>query len=103
MDYGKTVNPTLLVSVPLGSVTVMDPVVAPAGTEVTICVGAKTLNVVGMPLKLTAVAPVRFVPRIVTLAPTLPKVRTGCTNGPRPTSRRKIVPLLYVPPNGVAP
>ena len=32
MDYGNTVKATLLVSVPVGSVTVMGPDVAPAGT-----------------------------------------------------------------------
>jgi len=71
------VNATLLVSVPLGVVTVTGPEVAPAGTVVLIAVPEPTVNVDAVPLKCTAVAPVKSVPRIVTLAPTLPKVSTG--------------------------
>jgi hypothetical protein len=37
------------------------------------------------------VAPVRFVPRIVTGDPTSPEVVCVSTNGPRPTDRLKIV------------
>jgi hypothetical protein len=44
------------------------------------------------PLKLTLVAPVRSVPRISTVAPTLPEVGSVSTNGPRPTDRLKTVP-----------
>lgn len=36
-----------------------------------------TAKVAAVPLKWTAVAPVKSVPRIVILAPTLPKVSTG--------------------------
>jgi len=60
MNYGKTVKATLLESVPLGSVTVIIPEVAPLETEVTMAVGEGTLYAAGVPLKLTAVAPVRF-------------------------------------------
>jgi hypothetical protein len=40
----------------------------------------------------TLVAPVRFVPRILTATPTLPEVGFVSTNGPRPTDRLKTVP-----------
>lgn len=43
-------------------------------------------------VKLTLVAPVRSLPRILTAAPTLPEVVCVSTNGPRPTDRLKIVP-----------
>lgn len=53
----------------------MGPVVAPAGTVAVICVGPVTVNVMAaVPLNLTEVAPVRFVPVMVTLVPTAPLV-----------------------------
>ena len=65
-------NATLLVSVPVIVVTVTGPEVAPAGTVTVIAVPEEpTLKVAAVPLKWTAVAPVKSVPRIVTLAPTL--------------------------------
>jgi hypothetical protein len=59
----------LLFSLPLGVVTVTGPVVAPTGTLVVISELDKILNLAGMPLKLTAVALAKFVPRIVTFVP----------------------------------
>lgn len=76
---------TLLINVPLGVVTLTAPVVAPAGTVVVIWVGDTTVKVALTPWKLAAVAPVRFVPRIVTSVPTLPEVGTVWTNGPSST------------------
>jgi hypothetical protein len=64
----------LLESVRLGVTTLTLPVVAPVGTLVVISDFETTVNVAAVPLKLTLVAPVRFVPRIVTAAPTLPEV-----------------------------
>lgn len=57
---------------PPGVVTEIFPVVAPTGTEVVICVALVTVKVATVPLNDSAVAPVRFVPVIVTLAPTRP-------------------------------
>jgi len=84
----------LLLSVLLGVITVTVPVVAPVGTVVLIWVPETTVKVAALPLKLTLVAPFRFVPRILTVAPTLPELGTGSTNGLSPMDRRKIVPQL---------
>ena len=60
--------------VPPGVVTVTLPVVAPAGTVAVIWVPELTVNVAAVPLKLTAVAPVRLVPVITTEVPAVPLV-----------------------------
>ena len=62
------------VAVPPGVVTVTGPEVAPDGTVAFIEVADKTVNVVVVPSNFTAVAPVRFVPVIVTLSPVRPDV-----------------------------
>ena len=59
-----------LVAVPSSVVTVMGPVVAPAGTVVVTVPELFTVNVATLPPNETAVAPVKFVPLIVTLVPT---------------------------------
>ncbi len=64
----------VLVAVPPGVVTVIFPVVAVAGTVAVICVAEFTVNVAVTPLNLTEVAPVKFVPVIVTFLPTGPNV-----------------------------
>jgi hypothetical protein len=69
-----TVKWVVLVTDPAGVVTLIGPVVAPTGTVAVILVALTTLNVAAVPLKVTAVAPVRFVAVIVTLVPTSPKV-----------------------------
>ena len=61
-----------LVAVPLGVVTVIVPLVAPAGTVVLIEVSDLTTKVAETPLNLTDVAPVRWSPPIPTLAPAAP-------------------------------
>ena len=86
--YGRTRNFTLLFSVLVGIVTVTKPVVAPVGTRVSIRDFETTLNSAAVPLKLTLVAPVRSVPRILTARPTLPRVGRVSTNGPRPQKCR---------------
>ena len=63
-----------LVAVPSSVVTVMGPVLAPAGTVVVTVPELLTVNVATLPPNETAVAPVKFVPVIVTPAPTGPKV-----------------------------
>src|SRR5438067_6631726 len=67
-----TVKALLLVAVPSGVVTLTGPVVAPAGTAAEICVAEFTVKVALVPLNFTEVAPVKFVPVIVTLVPTGP-------------------------------
>src|SRR5580704_5050652 len=105
--YFVTRNTTLLLSVFL-VVTSTVPVVAPDGTFVSISEFEMTLNFAAVPLKLTLVAPVRSVPRILMAAPTSPEFGSVSTNGPRPTDRLKTVPQPYeqavlVPPAKVAP
>jgi hypothetical protein len=58
----------------LAVVTLMGPVVAPAGTVATICVAVFDVIVAVVPLNFTDVAPVRFVPVMVTEVPTGPVV-----------------------------
>jgi hypothetical protein len=65
--------PTLLV-VPAEVMTLIEPVVAPAGTVAVIVVAEPTVKAALVPLNSTAVAPVKFVPLIVTLVPTRPLV-----------------------------
>src|SRR6185295_7119745 len=68
-----TVKLVALVAVPPGVVTLSGPVVAAAGTVVCIAVSAVTEKAEALtPLNVTAVAPVKFVPLIVTLVPTGP-------------------------------
>ena len=69
-----TVKALLLVAVPPGVVTLSGPVVAPAGTVAWIAVAEVTVKLALTVLKVTAVAPVKFVPLIVTLVPTGPLV-----------------------------
>ncbi len=64
-----------LVAVPPDVVTAIVPVTAPVGTVAVTLVDETTLNVVAVvPSNLTAVAPVKFVPVIVTDVPTGPEV-----------------------------
>ena len=63
-------NALALVAVPTGVVTLIGPVVAPVGTVASIEVAEVTVEFALTPLKVTAVAPVKFVPLIVTLVMT---------------------------------
>ena len=72
IDGGLIVNTLPLVAVPPGVVTVIDPVVAPAGTVAWIAVAEFTVKLAFTLLNRTAVAPVKFVPLMVTLVPTGP-------------------------------
>ena len=71
---GPTVKLPVLVAVPAGVVTVILPVVAFAGTVVTICVLECAGRGAVVPLNFTDVAPPKPVPSIVTEAPTAPNV-----------------------------
>jgi hypothetical protein len=95
-----TVKLFVLVAVPPGVLTLSGPVVAPAGTVAWIAVAELTVKLALSPLKLTAVAPVKFVPLIVTLVPTGPLV------GVKPVIvgagiTVKLVALVAVPPGVV--
>ena len=67
-----TVKLSVLVTVPLGVVTLSGPVVASAGTVAWIAVSEPTVKLALTELNVTAVVPVKFVPLIVTLVPTGP-------------------------------
>jgi hypothetical protein len=97
---GTTVKVPLLSPYPAGVVTLILPVTAPAGTVSVIWVGE--LRVKGLPSvppKLTAVAPLKFVPVTVTTVPTGPLV------GVKPVivgaETRVKLPLLSPYPAGV--
>ena len=60
----------LLVAVPPGVVTLSSPLVAPVGTVAAMAVAEVTEKVALTPLKVTAVASVKFVPLIVTMVMT---------------------------------
>jgi len=64
-----------LLTVPFGVVTIILPVVAFVGTTAVIIVADTTVTVAeAVPLNVTAVVPVKFVPFIVTVSPYLPLV-----------------------------
>jgi hypothetical protein len=62
------------VALPLGVVTLTLPVMAPFGTVAAICVALFTMKEAAVPLNAIAVAPVRFVPVMLTDVPTCPLV-----------------------------
>src|SRR5207237_932689 len=95
-----TVNELALVAVPPGVVTLSGPVVAPAGTVAWIAVAEVTVKVALTPLNVTEVAPLKFVPLIVTLVPTGPLVGEKLAIvGPLTTVNELV--LLAVPPGVV--
>jgi hypothetical protein len=69
-----TVNGLLLVPVKPEAVTLIGPLVAPAGTTVRIELSETTVKVAAFPLNLTAVAAVKFKPLMTTVVPTRPLV-----------------------------
>jgi hypothetical protein len=68
----ETTKSSVLVAVPPGVPTAILPVVAPVGTVAVICVGETTVNAAAVPANVTDVAPVKFVPAIVTTVPGAP-------------------------------
>ena len=99
----ETVKLVLLLAVPPGVVTPIGPVVAPAGTVAVICVPEFTVKTALVPLKVTAVAPVKLEPVMITLVPTapLPGVKLVIVGAAAETV--KFVLLLAVPPGAVTP
>ena len=69
-----TLKLALLVALPVGVVTVIGPVVAPAGTVALICVLPPTVKLAFVPLKVTFDAFWNHCPLIVTVVPTRPLV-----------------------------
>src|SRR5947207_1601382 len=76
VTVGGVVSPTVklaaLLAVPPGVVTLIGPLVAPAGTVAVIAVAEPTVKLALTLLNSTAVAPLKLVPLIVTLVPTGP-------------------------------
>ena len=92
-----TVNDAVLVPVPAGVVTATGPVVAPVGTVAVIWVPEVTVNVAAVPLKVTAVAPVKPLPVMLTDVPGAPEVGVNEeTTGPEPVTVNDAV-LVPVP------
>src|SRR2546422_8391148 len=75
-----TVKLLALVAVPPEVVTLMGPLVAPLGTVAEIEVAEFTVKLALAPLNVTAVAPVKAVPLIVTVFPTCPLVGEKLVN-----------------------
>src|SRR5439155_16576584 len=67
-----TVKLPALLAVPPEVVTLIGPLVAPAGTVAVIAVAGLTVKLALVPLNRTALASVKLVPLIVTLVPTGP-------------------------------
>ena len=98
LTVGATEKFAALVALPAGVVTPILPDVAPAGTVAVILMAEFTVNTADVPLKVTAVAPVKFAPLTTTLAPTLPLA------GVNPVIRGatvKVAALVAVPPGVV--
>src|SRR6266513_1596783 len=95
-----TVKLAALLAVPSEVVTLIGPLVAPAGTVAVIAVAEPTVKLALVPLNSTALAPVKLVPLIVTLVPTgpLPGVKLVIVGG---LMTVKLPALLAVPPGVV--
>src|SRR5438046_5154850 len=100
VTVGGVVSPTVklaaLLAVPPGVVTLIGPLVAPAGTVAVIAVAELTVKLALVPLNSTAEAPVKLVPLMVTLVPTgpLPGVKLVIVGG---LMTVKLAALLAVP------
>jgi hypothetical protein len=93
-----TVNELDEVAVPPGVVTEIVPVIAPLGTVAEMWLASVTEKVAVVPLNFTLVAPVKFVPVIVTLVPTTPLVGERLVIVGAATVTVKLLAELAVPP-----
>src|SRR5437764_398983 len=95
-----TVKLAALLAVPSEVVTLIGPLVAPAGTVAVIAVAEPTVKLALVPLNSTALAPVKLVPLMVTLVPTGPLlgVKLVIVGG---LITVKLAALLAVPPGVV--
>jgi hypothetical protein len=100
---GATVTVKLVpeVAVPPGVVTERVPEVAPVGTVAVMEVALPTVKAAEVPLNFTAVAPVKFVPVRVTLAPTAPEVGLKPVRVGAVAVTMKVVVEVAVPPEVV--
>src|SRR5437899_6068109 len=96
-----TVKLLALVAVPAGVVTLIGPVVAPLGTVAEIVVEEVAEKLALVPLKVTAEAPVKFVPLIVTVNPTGPLVGVKLVMVGGLAVTVKLLELVAVPPGVV--
>ena len=96
-----TVKLLALVAVPPEVVTLIGPVVAPLGTVAEIEVAEFTVKLALVPLNRTAVAPVKFVPLIVTVVPTGPLVGVKLVIVGALAVTVKLLALVAVPPGVV--
>jgi len=96
-----TVKLSALVAVPAAVVTAIWPVVAPDGTVAVICVGVLTVNVAAVAPNVTADAPVKSVPVIVTDVPTGPLVGLKFEIVGAAATTVKFELLVAVPPGAV--
>ncbi|HJV48153.1 MAG TPA: hypothetical protein VJ549_02645, partial [Geothrix sp.] len=100
VGVGMTVNEVLVLPVPPGVVTETLPVVAPAGTVAVTDRSEITVNEAGVPLKVTAEAPLKPVPARVTTVPIGPVLGfSAVTVGAGMTVNEVLV--LPVPPGVV--
>ena len=98
----STVKLLALVAMPPDVVTLNGPVVAPAGTVAWIAVVDVTVKVGALvPLKLTAITPVKFVPLMVTFAPTGPLIGAKLAIVGALADTVKLLALIAVPPEVV--
>ena len=97
---GINVKTVVLVAVPPGVVTAIAPLVAPVGTTKVMVVPFTTVKpVMATPFSVTAVAPVKSVPVMVTVAPAAPEVGVKLVMvGATVTVK---VPVLVAVPPGV--
>src|SRR5439155_20537133 len=87
-----------LVAVPPPVVTLIGPDVAPAGTVALICVSELTVKLAEVPLNVTALAPVKAPPLIVTEVPTGPLAgENELIEGAAGAVTSKLVALVAVP------
>src|SRR6266446_2846969 len=96
-----TVKLPALLAVPPGVVTLIGPLVAPAGTVAVMVVAEPTVKLALVPLNSTAVAPVKLAPLIVTLVPTGPLVGVKLETVGGLVVTVKLPALLAVPPGVV--
>src|SRR5205807_10070179 len=96
----SSVQPLAVALALSGVVTLIGPLEAPAGTVAWIAVAEVTVKFALVPLNCTAVAPVKFVPLIVTLVPAGPLLgaKLVIVGG---LSTVKLLALLVVPPGVV--
>jgi hypothetical protein len=99
---GGTAKLVALVAVPFGVVTPSGPEVAVTGTVAAMAVSEVSVKTALVPLKVTAVAPVKEAPVIVTLVPPVPLVGVKLVIvGALLDDTVKLVALVAVPPGVV--